>query len=275
MLEAVEGVTMTEAEWLNAADATKLWAVARDLMEFNRRVIAPREPEYNQRLLYLAGVAVCRRLEHLFPYAICHRVLHVAESFAEGKASLDELCDAHDDVEGERRSRPSNLLPAASWAAVNAVYWLNTDDYKVIRAVDHVSDAAGYLRAVAAGVLPAEATGDAGRAVWKHPAFLAGKAEEEQALCDIIREIIGNPSRPVAVEPSWLAWRDRAVVKMAQAAYEDRLLPSGQLDAARLSILADALEDAGCSDTDLLGHLRGPGPHVRGCWVVDLLLGKR
>jgi hypothetical protein len=63
-------------------------------------------------------------------------------------------------------------------------------------------------------------------------------------------------------------------VALAQAAYDERVLPAGTLDTARLAVLADALEDAGCADADLLGHLRGPGPHVRGCWAVDLLLGK-
>jgi hypothetical protein len=64
------------------------------------------------------------------------------------------------------------------------------------------------------------------------------------------------------------------VVALAQAAYDEREQPSGRLDVARLAVLADALEDAGCDQPDLLGHLRGPGPHVRGCWAVDLLLGK-
>jgi hypothetical protein len=64
------------------------------------------------------------------------------------------------------------------------------------------------------------------------------------------------------------------VVALAQAAYEQRELPAGTLDMARLAVLADALEDAGCTDADLLSHLRGPGPHVRGCWAVDLILGK-
>jgi hypothetical protein len=54
---------------------------------------------------------------------------------------------------------------------------------------------------------------------------------------------------------------------LAQAIYEDRAFD-------RLPVLADALEDAGCTNSDLLGHLRGPGPHARGCWVLDLLLGK-
>ena len=61
---------------------------------------------------------------------------------------------------------------------------------------------------------------------------------------------------------------------MATAAYEVRTLPAGTLDPDRLAILADALEDAGCTNADVLDHCRGAGPHVRGCWVVDLLLGK-
>ncbi len=72
-------------------------------------------------------------------------------------------------------------------------------------------------------------------------------------------------------EPAWLT---PTVTSLAIAAYEERSLPSGELDTARLAILADALEDAECDNTDILTHLRGPGPHVRGCWPVDLCLHK-
>src|SRR5262245_14482213 len=61
---------------------------------------------------------------------------------------------------------------------------------------------------------------------------------------------------------------------LAAAAYEERARPSGALDPQRLSVLADGLEEAGCADATILGHLRGPGPHVRGCWALDLLLGQ-
>jgi hypothetical protein len=64
------------------------------------------------------------------------------------------------------------------------------------------------------------------------------------------------------------------LVALAQAAYDQRELPAGTLDPTRLAVLADALEEAGCDQADLLSHLRDPGPHVRGCWVIDLLLGK-
>jgi hypothetical protein len=86
-----------------------------------------------------------------------------------------------------------------------------------------------------------------------------------------LRDILGDPSRPVTTSP---AWRTAQVVALAQAAYDQREAPAGTLDPARLAVLADALEDAGCDQADILDHLRGPGPHVRGCWAVDLVLGK-
>jgi hypothetical protein len=78
----------------------------------------------------------------------------------------------------------------------------------------------------------------------------------------------------VAVGDGWLAWGSGTVRRLAGAAYEERELPGGTLDTTRLAVLADALEEAGCTDPMLLGHLRGPGPHPRGCWAVDLILGK-
>jgi hypothetical protein len=86
--------------------------------------------------------------------------------------------------------------------------------------------------------------------------------------CGPLRCIYGNSFRPVLVDPAWLTPN---VAVLAQAAYNQRELPSGQLDLALLAVLADALEEAGCDNTDILTHLRGPGPHVRGCWVLDLV----
>lgn len=95
----------------------------------------------------------------------------------------------------------------------------------------------------------------------------------------ILRDIIRDPFYPrvtdrddrATIDPSWLTWRDSTIQRLARSAYEERELPSGRLDAGRLAILADALEEAGCTNEDILAHLRGPGPHVRGCWVIDLL----
>jgi hypothetical protein len=85
-----------------------------------------------------------------------------------------------------------------------------------------------------------------------------------QAAADLLREVFGNPFRPAVLAPGW---RTEAVVAVARGAYAERA-------SGRLPVLADALEDAGCTDADILAHCRGPGPHVRGCWVVDLVLGK-
>ena len=86
----------------------------------------------------------------------------------------------------------------------------------------------------------------------------------DKAYCSPIRDIFGNPFRPVAFDPSW---RTEAAVGIARGIYEDRAFE-------RMPILADALEEAGCCNVDILSHCREPGEHVRGCWVVDLVLGK-
>jgi hypothetical protein len=82
-----------------------------------------------------------------------------------------------------------------------------------------------------------------------------------------LRDIFGNPFRPVTLDPVWVQWNAGTVRKMAQAIYDERAFD-------RLPILADALEEAGCDNRDVLDHCRSTGEHVRGCWVVDLLLGK-
>jgi hypothetical protein len=87
-----------------------------------------------------------------------------------------------------------------------------------------------------------------------------------------VRCIFGNPFHPVTLPASLLTAN---IVSLARAAYEERHLPSGHLDSDRLAVLADALEEADCTDKDVLLHLRQPkAVHVRGCFVVDLLLNK-
>lgn len=107
-----------------------------------------------------------------------------------------------------------------------------------------------------------------------HPEKPSGEAwqavhdQERESLCRLLRCIVGNPFRSTPpLPPSVLTWNDGTVVKVATAIYDERFWD-------RLPILADALADAGCDDAELLGHLWGPGPHARGCWVVDLILGK-
>jgi hypothetical protein len=80
----------------------------------------------------------------------------------------------------------------------------------------------------------------------------------------LLNEMLGNPFRPVAFDP---AWRSDTALSLARGMYDSR-------DFSPMPILADALQDAGCTSDDILDHCRGPGPHVRGCWVVDMVLGK-
>jgi hypothetical protein len=101
-------------------------------------------------------------------------------------------------------------------------------------------------------------------------------SQEQAAQCWLLRDLFGNPFRPApAIDPVWLRWRGGLIPQLAQALYDERVLPAGTFDPARLSLLADMLTDAGCTDPDILGHVRGGGDHVRGCWLVDSVLGKK
>jgi hypothetical protein len=82
--------------------------------------------------------------------------------------------------------------------------------------------------------------------------------------CACTRDIFGNPFGPFTWSPEW---RSETAVALAARIYESR-------EFGAMPILADALQDAGCDSAEILDHCRGPGPHVRGCWVVDLVLGK-
>ena len=91
--------------------------------------------------------------------------------------------------------------------------------------------------------------------------FYGSRPREE----DLVRDVFGNPFAPTQLfDPAWLT---STVLALAKGIYEERAFD-------RMPILADALQDAGCDSADILDHCRGPGPHVRGCWVVDLVLGK-
>jgi hypothetical protein len=102
-------------------------------------------------------------------------------------------------------------------------------------------------------------------------------AKEDRLQSQHLRDIMGNPFRPLPPKRGkrqweeklrgWRTWHSGTIPKLAQAIYQDRAFD-------QMPILADALEEAGCDNADILAHLRGPGPHMRGCWILDLLLGK-
>ncbi len=83
----------------------------------------------------------------------------------------------------------------------------------------------------------------------------------------LLRDVFGNPFRPATVSAAWLAWNGGTVPRLAQGIYDERAFE-------RMPVLADALEEAGCTDADVLEHCRRQEVHVRGCWLLDALLGK-
>src|SRR5262245_18018566 len=262
-MAARKQVGTQEATYLAEEGATELWALIRSETRFNRR--RPKGgawDDYNHRLLYLMAAAVFRTMQRLVPQRRWRKLLDTVETYADGEAMSDELFKAY-----EAGGVNDANLPAANAAAAHCIHFL-PDDYKVIEGVDYVSDAAGYLGAVAAGVLqPDEGLGMT-MEVWQEPAFQDAKRAHEKKLCALIRDIFGNPYRqPPVLDRSWLAWNGGTIPNLARTMYASKRFRD-------LPILADALEEAGCTDETVLAHCRGPGPHVRGCWVVDWVLEK-
>jgi hypothetical protein len=125
----------------------------------------------------------------------------------------------------------------------------------------------GYEAAIVDGLISVDSSAEEIKRIQEHSTFLSGVGVGERIQADLLREVVGNPFRRVIINSAWLAWNDGTVRRIAQTIYDERAFE-------RMSILADALEDAGCDNADILAHCRGDGEHVRGCWVVDLLLGK-
>jgi hypothetical protein len=104
---------------------------------------------------------------------------------------------------------------------------------------------------------------------------VAAQSEQTGGVADLLRDIFGPlPFREVNIDPAWLAWNDGLIMQLARAGYEERTLPQGTLDRNRLAALADALEEAECTNEEILSHCRSPKDHVRGCWLIDLILDK-
>jgi hypothetical protein len=196
----------------------------------------------NDRQLRLFAAACCRRIWNLLADERLQTAVGVAERYADGRAGDEELgqaCLAAVRVD-EARPGPAS---AVAWF----VHW---------------------------ATLPVRGPSlkEAIRLLLEIP----GQFAEREGQADLLRCIFDPwPFHPSPIiDPDWLAWNEGLVRRLAEAAYEERTLPAGTLDPARLAVLADALEEAGCTEAELLGHLRGPGPHVRGCWALDVVLGK-
>jgi hypothetical protein len=200
----------------------------------------------------LFAVASCRRLWHLFADGRSRRAIDVAERFADGLASEQERLFAENNAFAAHLDvRESRLAerPLIRWS----------------RSAELITQAA--LLAVSVGKFQAEDAADYSRlALVASAADWRGDQDEEIAQCRLLQEIVG-PLRAVTIDPFWVAANDRAAVRLAEWIDHWQAF-------AELPILGDALEEAGCADTDILEHCRHGGEHVRGCWVVDLVLGK-
>lgn len=201
------------------------------------------EGKATARKLRLYACACCRRIWHHFTDEECRNGVEIAERFADGNATDVELVEAH----YAARRVPTFTCGLGFPGPYDHAVWSVQGATKVMN-VENISD-------VASAAIVADHDWDT--------------AEKEQVI--ILRDIFVTHFRPVAIEPAWLI---PTVLALAQASYDNRNLPSGTLDNDRLVVLADALEDAGASGA-LLNHLRSEGPHVRGCFAVDLLLGKQ
>jgi hypothetical protein len=238
----------------------------------------------SDRKLRLFNVACCRRV--LLPSAastleavekkewgLYCDALAVAEKLAEGQAGASELSQARDFARSREQSELSRARDFSRSREQNAYYLWGA----VADALDVVIDVSGVAWKARVAALHESILNEDGRydGTEDDPAFGAFLASEEAAQARLLRDIFGPlPFRRTDIDPFLLTKQDSLVHNLAQAAYDHRDLPAGTLDPARLAVLTDALEEVGCDNSDILTHLRGPGPHVRGCWVVDLLLGK-
>jgi hypothetical protein len=201
--------------------------------------------ERKERLLI---TAFFRRAWHLITDVRVRRAIEVAERYADGQATPDELRSA------------CATLEAFNDAFQNPAMWHGVVGFAFIASDPRASATdAAYVAAENIGRQAARAVDPDSDEVDEH-----ALAIERAAQCALARELLGNPFRVIVFEPSW---RTSTVVALARQMYEAR-------DFSAMPILADALQDAGCDNEDILDHCRAEQTHVRGCWVVDVVLGK-
>jgi hypothetical protein len=215
------------------------------------------------RPLRLCAVAGCRLVAHLLSDERCRRAIDVAEAYADKRATRQQLDQAVEDT--------ADALEGCRWDTCGAgarSYAVHAVIRSVQTASPNFADAAASEVAAAIGFsqLPPDAPFEPMHHEEVNRVHNAGCRAQLPAVRDILR----NPFRPLPVIPAPLPG---SVLSVAEAAYDERLA-TFDLDPLRLSVLSDALEEAGCTNAELLSHLRSPGPHVRGCWAVDLILGK-
>jgi hypothetical protein len=230
---------MTEAEWMACTDPTPM-------LEFLRGRLSDRQ----SRLLMFHFAHELLAWHH---DTATREVITILERFAEGSASGEGLHDA---------LRP--FVASCPVLADDGYPWSVQDAARPLHA--HVESAALWLirRFIPPEMTVSNLTDLTGLRLSPEDADMLKYFR--WLVCKTLRDVVGTaPFRPVALDPSW---RTEAVVGLAEGIYQDRAYD-------RMSVLADALEHAGCSHEDILSHCRGDGPHVRGCWVMDLLTGRK
>jgi hypothetical protein len=230
------------------------------------------------RKLRLAACGYVRLLGDLLPAdPVAKRAVRLAEECADGLVTPRELAAFRETWRATHHSEwPSGRVITEAVRHV-AMATTQGDTQELGAACWYAGIAAGN-QAVASA--PADPTRDAawaraweendephgfGKAVemvWD-PVYRGASDRHLRACCGVLRDVVGNPFCPVTTDPSWCT---STVVSLARGIYE------GAFD--RMPLLMDALMDAGCADEAVLDHCRGPNDHVRGCWVVDLVLGK-
>jgi hypothetical protein len=200
----------------------------------------------SDRKLLLFAVACCRRIGHLLEDKRCRKAVEIAETAA--------------DRDRKSRGDLARIEKLVTVAQGDHEFGDATSD-NALCAVEYLrwgGDAAGWAAEKAAEAMAFDREDDDG------PTWDEARADEQVIQCHLLRCILGHPSRPVTLDPAWLT---PTVTGLAEAIYRERAFE-------RMPALADALRGAGCKRRDILGHCRQPGEHVRGCWVVDLILKK-
>jgi hypothetical protein len=251
---------MTEAEWLACKDPTPM-------LKFLRGKVS-------ERKLRLFACGCCRLVWYLLTDERSRKVVEIVEMSGEMAIDKRALSNARKDA----RIRTDELYQELFIRQQN-------DSAREAVRLEHMASivpncAIGPMAASTVATLISEQTASVLRVAGPaaNLSTLEGRAIFERpcrCLCALLRDIFGNPFRPSPpLPPAVLSWNDGTVRRIAEGVYMERRMPDGTLDTVRLAILADALLDAGCDSEELIQHCRSAGPHVRGCWAVDLILGK-
>jgi hypothetical protein len=239
---------MTDAEWLVCKSPTKM--------------LARLEGRASDRKLRLFARACCRRVWDLIPRSRDRRVIEAAEAYADGEVTWQQLRRLASQA-GHPASLTASREPADFRLAATA-----TAGFAARRAYEKVFEILALPENVDDHPLVRELHLRPSSLFDPRDAYLNAESYEKKQQAAALRDLVGNPFRPPpAVAETWLSAGGGTVPKLAHTIYADRAFD-------RLPILADALEDAGCTEPAILSHCRSGGEHVRGCWVVDLLLGK-